>query len=166
MRFEVDTSMHWTDHYVEHGFCVIKQAVPRAFCDEVLAALQQALQTDLPPSGWNTETIDKDLLDKARDPDKQPPHLKAVFESVYEQPDYRALIDTMFGEHNGWGGKPHAHVYGQVWPNGIDPDQPGLSPWLRSHAHNGKFDLPYDDREMTVGSKRARADRVSGKTPK
>ena len=60
----------------------------------------------------------------------------------------------------------HAHVYGQVWPNGIDPDQPGLSPWLRSHAHNGKFDLPYDDREMTVGSKRARADRARGKTSK
>ncbi|MAE61382.1 MAG: hypothetical protein CMJ49_08515 [Planctomycetaceae bacterium] len=289
MGWQIDTDMHWTDHYVEHGFCVIRQAVPRAFCEEAIAALQKELRTDLPPSGWNSDTIDDDLLAQARDPDKQSPELHATLSRIYEEPNYRGLVDTMFGEHNGWGGKPHAHtfislkdmaagdrepsvspwghldfvnvhipmfgdgftsqvslvksepfsgnitiypglhkvvqklllddrdfrflaqghpdwhavvpqvepyefvadpgdvlffhhlvghagngnmcasgaprvaihahVYGQLWPNGVDPDEPGLSPWLRSHAHNGKFELAYNDREMTMGSKAVRAER-------
>ena len=41
---------------------------------------------------------------------------------------------------------------GKVWLNGIDPSVPGLGPWKRSLAHNGKIDLPHDDKEMTIRS--------------
>ena len=36
--------------------------------------------------------------------------------------------------------------------------------WKRSHAHNGKIDLPHDDKEMTIRSKQDRAKRKATAT--
>ncbi|MFM1550936.1 MAG: hypothetical protein ACKJSG_16135 [Lentisphaeria bacterium] len=288
MGFEIDTELHWTEHYVEHGFCVIKQAVPEKFCTRALAALQEALETTLPPNEWTAETIDPELVKNMR----TRPTPEA--ESIYDEPGLLAILEAMFGTDNEWSGvrsagafislhdpanqpeKPqlvrwghvdfvdryipvfgdgftcqvslvksepfsgnitiypgwhkllqkaiaenpdfrffkdsapswqailpqvepyefvadpgdillfhhlvghgqnfnycasgmprvciHFLAMGKTWLNGIDPSVPDLSPWKRSHAHNGKIDLPHDDKEMTISSKQDRAKRKATAT--
>jgi len=281
MAFEIDTSMHWTEHYVEHGFCVIKQAVPERFCTRVLATLQETLGTTLPPNAWTTETIDPELVRSMRN-GPPPPAFRTAVESIYDEPGLLAILEAMFENDSEWNGvrsvktfislhdpanqpdKPqltrwghvdfvdryipvfgdgftcqvslvksepfsgnitiypgwhklvqkvivenpdfrflkdsdpswqaivpqvepyefvanpgdillfhhlvghgqnlnycasgmprvciHFLAMGKAWLNGIDPSVPGLGPWKRSLAHNGKIDLPHDDKEMTIRS--------------
>ena len=283
IAFEIDTELHWTEHYVEHGFCVIKQAVPEKFCTRALAALQEALETTLPPNEWTVETIDPELVKNIRT--RPPP----AAESIYDEPGLLAILEAMFGTDSEWSGvrsastfislhdpadqpdKPqltrwghldfvdryipvfgdgftcqvslvksepfsgnitiypgwhklvqkaivenpdfrffkesapswqaivpqvepyefvanpgdillfhhlvghgqnfnycasgmprvciHFLAMGKAWLNGIDPSVPDLGPWKRSHAHNGKIDLPHDDKEMTIRSKQDRVKR-------
>lgn len=283
MGFEIDTNLHWTEHYVEHGFCVIRRAIPEAFCERTIAAIQKALHANMPPSQWNTETIDPERAAGITDSRNTPPEMRTALESIYDQPELIALTEQMYQSDNAWNGSRmavcflklknisaeqtsepelapyghvdfvnrhipmfgdgftcqvslvksepfsgnitiypgwhkavqklllddpdyrftsqsnpgwqaampkvepyefvadpgdvlffhhlvghagnanqstsgmprlaiHFHMMGNVWPNGVDPDQPDMSPWLRSHAHNGRIDLPYSDHEMTVTS--------------
>ena len=36
MSWKIDQSLHWTDHYVEHGFAVIKHAFEPEFIEPAM----------------------------------------------------------------------------------------------------------------------------------
>ena len=46
-RFELNTSLHWTEHFVAYGFCVIRRALPQAFCDEGIEIFKQLIGANL-----------------------------------------------------------------------------------------------------------------------
>jgi len=121
MRFEIDTSMHWTDHYVEHGFAVIKDLVDRAWIEEAFARVRQKIGTDLPPNEWNTQTVDCDSSGRIMMDASAVEYL----DTVYDDPGLRSMIDTMFGNPAEWSGerltRAFVSVYNPEAKQEIDP---------------------------------------------
>lgn len=113
MTFQIDESLHWTDHYVEHGMARIKNALPSSCCDTAVAAIQKALGTDLPPSQWACPPLEPNAPERLRTvsvfehqerEDHGQPELQAVLDTIYDQPEIRDIIDTMFGSPDHWDG--------------------------------------------------------------
>lgn len=126
MPFEVDTSIHWTEHYVRHGFAVIRSVVDRAFCDRGIAVLQKAMNTNLPPEKWSTETL-KDVKHSNGRVSLSDPEVAAFCKSVYDQKPFRALLETMHGGPQNVSDERAAHMFvcvfdpknkAEVAPNG------------------------------------------------
>lgn len=98
MSWQLDSTLHWTEHYVRHGFAVIKQAVGTDFTRPALDEVQRLLHTDLPPQQW-THAVGHTM------------HLPYdgsnmdILPAVYDQPAIRAMIDTMFGSPIDWTGE-------------------------------------------------------------
>lgn len=102
MTFLIDESLHWTDHYVKHGFCVIKGLVSKEYCRKAIAAYQRELGTTLPPGEWTAATLQRDDRNGRITIGKG---AKEVLDSVYAEPRLRGAIDTMFGSPDRWTGE-------------------------------------------------------------
>jgi len=102
MGFEIDSSLHWTDHYVEHGFCVVKSALDADFCERGIAEYQKALGTNLPPRQWTTYSLEYPHNNGRIDLGVR---IQSFVDTVYDQPCVRAAIDTMLGDPGEWSGE-------------------------------------------------------------
>lgn len=91
MTWAIDQKLHWTDHYVEYGFAVIKHVVGDEFVKPAMEEVRRVLEVgDQPPSQWAKKTIHKPY-DGTNFP---------TLATVYEQPGVRDAIRTMFGDTN------------------------------------------------------------------
>jgi hypothetical protein len=129
MPFQIDTSIHWTEHYVEHGFCVIKRAVPQTFCDSVIAVLQDAFETTRPPAEWNTETIQSPVLETLRKTNMQSPELRTALESVYDEPAFVDILESMLAPGSKWNGIRAAGCFLRLQDPANKPENPELAPY-------------------------------------
>jgi hypothetical protein len=116
MTFEIDTNLHWTDHFIKYGFAVLRNQVSREFIDGALQRIRENVEgpgRDLPFDQWTVNNV-KFVGEVPGDP---------VLDTVYEQPNIRHIIDTMFGTSEvgtptGWSGVPAYRVF--LTP--FDPD--------------------------------------------
>lgn len=116
MPFEIHESMPWTEHFVQYGFAVLRNQVSREFIDAALERLRDHVEGEakhLPFDEWTTHNTQV----CARVPGDP------VLDAIYDQPNIRRIIDTMFGTSevgspNGWSGKPEYRIF--IRP--FDPD--------------------------------------------
>lgn len=108
MAFQIDTNLHWTEHYIEHGFCVIKGVLTPEFCKAGVAAFARALGTDLPPSQWSVDTL---AVPHHHGRIPLGPDIQPFLDTIFDQPGHRNVIDTMFGDSNAWNGERHAQAF-------------------------------------------------------
>lgn len=104
MSFKIDESLHWTEHYVQHGFCVIRDSVSRDFCTHGIEEISKALDTDLPSNEWATETLS---VEHGRGRVNVGNDAEDFLNTIYDQPGFRNAIDTMFGSPDCWTGERH-----------------------------------------------------------
>jgi hypothetical protein len=98
MTFAIDRSMHWTDHYVEYGFAVIKGVVGDEFIKPALDEIRRVIKHEnIPFNQW----------EKGKTPTRQPNGIKEFpfCHTIYDQPGIRSIIDTMFGSPDEWNGE-------------------------------------------------------------
>ena len=127
MAFELDTTIHWTEHYVRHGFCVIRSVVDRAFCDRGIAVLQKAMKTQLPPEKWSTETL-KDVKHSAGRVPLPDAEVVAYCKSVCDEKPFRELLNTMHGGPQHVSDERAAHMFVCVF-------DPNNKPEVASNGH-------------------------------
>ncbi len=120
MTFTIDRTAEWTDHYVEHGFVHLKGVVATEFTEPALQEAIQLVGNGLPPEKWTTHNAPK------RSP--VPMDQTSVLPAVYDQPNIRFLIDTMFGSPELWTGERNFQLF-------ISPYDEDAQPLLRSVGH-------------------------------
>lgn len=108
MRFQIDRSIHWSDHFVEYGFCVVKGALSKEFCARGIDEFKRALGTTLPPREWTTQTLTRTHSQGRMTPDSS---IKPFIESVYDEPGVREMIATMLGSIDTWSGERACHPF-------------------------------------------------------
>lgn len=117
MAFTIDTSRHWTDHYVDHGFAVLRGAVGLDYVREAMAEIQAMLGHNLPLNQWTP----KNCPTRSRKPVSEMP----VLTRIYDQPGIRAMIDTMFGSPDQWNGDRQFGLFLNPYDENAKPE---LSP--------------------------------------
>ena len=98
MTWQIDRSLHWTDHYVEYGFAKIDRAVGPEFTEPALAEVRRILgHENRPLNEWTSENT------PTRSP--VPVDTLDVLPKVYDQPGVRDMLATMFGALKDWNGE-------------------------------------------------------------
>ncbi len=113
MTFHIDKRLHWTDHYVEYGFAVIKNAVPPEFTAPALQAVKQLNKHNLPLNQWTKENTPTRFEESARHP---------VLSQIYDQPAIQEIIRAMFAPQDQWNGERAF----QLFVNPYDPAAPQI----------------------------------------
>lgn len=98
MSHKIDHSLHWTEHYVEHGFAVVEKAVEPQWIELAMREVARLLNTDLPPHAWSVDTISV-LRNHILRLHFDAQHM-SVLPGAFDQPGVRAVFDTMFGARN------------------------------------------------------------------
>jgi len=109
MPYELDTSLHWTDHFVKYGFAVLRNQVSPEFIERALARIREQVEggaRDLPFDQWTVDNA-KFVGEVPCDP---------ILDAVYDEPNIRHIIATMYGTSEvgtptGWSGKPAYRVF-------------------------------------------------------
>lgn len=117
MASGMDTSLHYTDHFVEHGFAVIKGLVDRDLCAAALKRVGEIIENPLPPNEWtlhNAKELYKPFVEGFTPPDP-------VLDQISEHPRLMAVIDEMFGEL-GWNRKRNYYLFLKAY----NPDGPAM----------------------------------------
>ena len=119
MAFSIDNKLQWTEHYVEHGFCVIKGVVGRDFIDPALEEIQGSLDHDLPLHQWDINNTPR----RHQVATSAYQHLP----KIYDQPGIRDIFKTMFAPSHRWNGERHFQVFISPYQEDIDmPVLPGV----------------------------------------
>jgi len=121
MTFQIDSTLHWTDHFVEYGFAVAKGLIPPAFCEEAVERIKEIVDDPRPMDQW---TVDKPGTHHASYRDKSDPVLRKVF----DQPDLRAAVATMHGGPEHWNNRETFYVF-------IKPYDPKAEVALSTSGH-------------------------------
>ncbi|MCX5660562.1 MAG: hypothetical protein NTW19_12685 [Planctomycetota bacterium] len=114
MAFKIDTSLSYADHFVEHGFCVVKGALSPEYCRRGIEEYNKAVGTDLPPAQWDSKLL---RAEESHGRIGALPALQPFVETVYDQPGIANVIETMLGP-GGWSGKRHAAPFICVFHEG------------------------------------------------
>jgi hypothetical protein len=109
MAFQIDTSIPWTEHFIKYGFAVLRNQVSPEFIERALQRIRENVEgpgRDLPFDEWTVDNV-KFVGEVPGDP---------VLDTVYDQPNIRHIIDTMFGTSEvgtptGWSGVPAYRVF-------------------------------------------------------
>jgi len=109
MVFQVRKNMHWTDHYVEYGFAVVKNVVGSEFINPAMSEIRRQLKNDLPLNQWNKNNTPNRINDSGTNP---------VLAQVYDQPGIQEIFKTMFGHTDQW---DHTRGF-QLFISPFDPD--------------------------------------------
>lgn len=98
MKTNYDESLHWTDHFVEHGFGVAKGLVDPEFCNEAVERIKVLVDDPRPLDQWTAEKpgVFHEKFAGETDP---------VLDKVYEQRAFMDAIATMHGGHEHWNGR-------------------------------------------------------------
>lgn len=129
MAFEIDPSIHWTDHFVNYGFAVLRNQLDSEFIASALGRIRENVEgpgSNLPFDDWTVNNV-KYAGGGAGD---------EVLDQIYEQPNIRHIIDTMFGTSKvgaptGWDGVKSYQVF-------LTPFDPGYEP---KPFHGGHIDF-------------------------
>lgn len=129
MTFAIDTKLHWTDHYAEYGFAVVKGLVDRKFCNEALREIRRLVDDDRPLTEWTSQKPGRRYDPFFQDPGRtgwtpQNP----VLEKLYDQPGLRAAIDQMLGGPDVWDGARNYYMF-------LSPYEPDGEPKLSPAGH-------------------------------
>ncbi|MCE9590645.1 MAG: hypothetical protein K8S99_08995 [Planctomycetes bacterium] len=127
MAFEIDTRIPWTEHFVQHGFAVLRNQVSREFTDAALRQIRQRLEAparDLPFEEWTVDNIKWTDKPGPGDP---------VLDRLYDEPNIRHIIDTMYGtpevgSPTGWSGEKTYQVF-------LTPFSPDYKPTRLEGGH-------------------------------
>lgn len=113
MKYRIDDVAGWTNHYIDQGYVVIKDAVDQPFIDSALGAIRRTIGNDLPFTEWTV----------ANTPTRLPVASETVPElpGVYDQPAVRAMLDTMFGSDVPWNGERKFHVFITPYDENAEP---------------------------------------------
>jgi hypothetical protein len=93
--FQIDDSLHWTDHFVEHGFGIVKGLIDTAFCEEAVEHIKALVNDPRPLTEW---TVEKPGIHHAKFRAKSDP----VLRKIYDQPALVDAIATMHGGPDYW----------------------------------------------------------------
>ena len=99
MKYPIDESLDWTDHFVEYGFAIKRGLISRDYCARAVQEIQRIVDDQRPINEW---TVDKPG-DHANIPFFEDPgrcgivQRSAVLEEVYDDPGFRSAIDELFG---------------------------------------------------------------------
>lgn len=117
MVFQLRKDMHWTDHYVEYGFAVLRGVVGREFTDPALAEVRRLINKPWGPlTDWNKADVPTRVDSSGSNP---------VLSQIYDQPGIQEIIRTMFAPGDQWNGERAF----QLFINPFDPDaKQALSP--------------------------------------
>lgn len=119
MTYQIDTSMHWTEHFVEYGFAVAKGLVKRDFCNEALEQVKKIVDDPRPLDQWSSEKPG-DLHEPFRVGRSDP-----VLRKLYDQPEIRVAIETMHGGPGVWNERETFYIFLKTYAPDAEPE---LSP--------------------------------------
>jgi hypothetical protein len=128
--FVIDGSMHWTEHFVEYGFAVLRGLVDREFCAEALAEVGRVLPDARPPVEWTAENPGQKYTVF------QPGENALLERMMFGQPRVAATIAELFGEP---AGTELTRTYYSLW---LNPYQASARPSFRPLGHIDSGD-PY-----------------------
>lgn len=90
MTWAIDQKLHWTDHYVEYGFAVIKHAIPEDFTRPALDEVRRVLEFgDTPLNQWR---LPKHAVHMPYNGSNY-----TTLPTVYDQPTFKKIVETFFG---------------------------------------------------------------------
>tara|TARA_B100000809_G_scaffold220448_1_gene228181 strand:- start:675 stop:1556 length:882 start_codon:yes stop_codon:yes gene_type:complete len=112
MTFKLDTSLHWTDHFVEHGFAVLKGLVDTTYCKEAIERVKELFDDPRPLDQWTVEK--PGIHHESFRGDRSDPILRKVF----DLPDLRAAVATMHGGPEHWNNRETFYIFVKPY----DPD--------------------------------------------
>lgn len=92
MKTSVDPKLHWTDHYVEYGFAIVKRVIDPGYVAEALDEVKRFVGNNLPIEQWTAANVPKSKWTADGGPHTP------VLNRIYDQPRVRAVIDEMFGD--------------------------------------------------------------------
>ena len=121
MTFQLDESLHWTDHFVEYGFSVVKGLVDRSFCEEAVEQIKKIVDDPRPLDQWTSEkpgALHEPFRVARSDP---------VLEKIYEQPAVLDAIETMHGPGK-WNGRETFYIF-------LKPYEPEAKQELSKSGH-------------------------------
>ncbi|MDA0839740.1 MAG: phytanoyl-CoA dioxygenase family protein [Planctomycetota bacterium] len=124
MSFRIDETLHWTDHYVEHGIAVIRGAVDDTFCERALKEVSSLIGADIS----SPEDLAEKLNGKSHVPYNPGTANMQVLPEIYDQPGIRSMIDTMFGDAGAWNGERSFQLF-------VSPFDPEAEPKLSGQGH-------------------------------
>jgi ectoine hydroxylase-related dioxygenase (phytanoyl-CoA dioxygenase family) len=119
----------WTDHYVDQGFCVIKEVVGSDFIEPAIEEIRGRMEHRLPLREWTTQNTATRLRAPAEGYRQLP--------LIYDQPGIRTIIETMFGVGE-WNEKRHFQVF--ITPYDESIETPAVS--RRGHVDFVRCPIP------------------------
>ena len=103
MTWAIDQKLHWTDHYAEYGFAVIKNTLDPKFIDAALAEIREMFgHQNLPLNQWTTKNTPLGLRLRVS-PSTPPSSCTGIvaFTRSNSRPDPRIGCSPFFGRV-GW----------------------------------------------------------------
>lgn len=99
MKYPIDDSLDWTDHFVEYGFAVLRGLVSRDYCERAVQEIQRIVDDPRPINEWTVDQPgDRGNIPFFEDPGRCGiVQRSAVLEEVYDDPGFRNAIDELFG---------------------------------------------------------------------
>jgi hypothetical protein len=127
MTFTIDSKLSWTDHYVEHGFAVIKGAVGPGFIEPALAEVCELMGNNLPPDQWTIANTAQ------RSP--RPVNELRFLPQIYDQPCIKNIFEGMFGSASQWDGQRLFQLF-------VSPFSPDAKAEISPMGHIDFVDAP------------------------
>ncbi len=132
LNYPLEPNLDWTDHFVKHGFAVLRDQLTAQFMERALHRVRLLAGVDLPYEQWTVNNV-RGGSTSFFDP---------VFGEVFDEHKVRAMIAAMYGTAeigapNGWNGARHAPVF-------LNPFSPGSKqgPPAASHVDFGHEIIP------------------------
>lgn len=97
MKFTVDQTKEWTQHYIDHGYAHLTRVFGAEFIEPALAEVRRVMGNDLPMREWTKENTKRTHIPRTDE--------FGVLDRVYDQPGVRKIIDTMFAPTDTWNGE-------------------------------------------------------------
>ena len=128
MKTSIDPTLHWTDHYAQYGFAVVKSLVAPAFLAEALDEVKRLVGNGLPLDQWTNQNVSPDFRIQC---DATTP----IFSRIYDQPQLRRAIDEMFGSPDQFDNVRNFLLF-------VKPYDPQAKRELRPRGHIDFVDMP------------------------
>ncbi len=106
VNYPLEPDLHWTDHFVKHGFAVLRNHLGADFIEAALQRVRALAGVDLPYEQWTTQNVKRGVEAS----------IEPAFVAVYDQPKIREMIATMYGTAEvgaatGWSGHRHSRLF-------------------------------------------------------
>lgn len=117
-----EPNLHWTDHYVKHGFAVLPRLVDPEFIAEALEEVERLVGNGLPLEQWTSENVPKDRYSMPAAENS------LILRKLYDQRRLRGAIDEMFGS-------PHEFNNERKFQLFVKPHDPAAKRELPRRGH-------------------------------
>ena len=110
MKFTVDQTKEWTQHYIDHGYAHLTGVFGEEFITPALAEVRRLMGNESPMREWTKENAKLTHTPRNKD--------FAVLDGIYDQPGIRKMIDVMFAPTDTWNGERSYQLF-------VTPFDPG-----------------------------------------